>query len=80
MRAEEDRLAGAAVCVQPAIDVPARRAHLLPRIVLVGLEREGREVVEHAVGDSPFFARRARQRRQLDEEREDVWCPLRSAH
>ena len=49
-------------------------------VVLVGLEPERAQVVEHAVGDGPLLARRARQRRQLDEEREDVWCPLRPGH
>ena len=60
MRAEEDGLAGAVVLVQPAIDVPDRRADLGPGIVLVGLQSESREIVEHAVCDRPFLTRRAR--------------------
>ena len=75
MRAEEDRLARSAVRLEPAEDVPHRRADLRAGVVLVGFEPEGREILEHAVGDGPLLAWRARKRRQLDEQRENVWCP-----
>ncbi|TML35531.1 MAG: hypothetical protein E6G24_01175 [Actinobacteria bacterium] len=76
MGAEEDRRAVPAVRRrQTAEDVPDRRANPRASVVFVRLEPERAQVVEHAVGDGTLLAGRARQRRQFEEQRQDVRCP-----
>ena len=41
-------------------------------VVLVGVEPEVAQVAQHDVGDGALLARRARQRRELEEELERV--------
>ena len=76
MGAEEERRAGVAVrgSIRQRM-LPIVEPILPADVVLVGLEPERAQVVEHAVGDGPLLPRRARQRGQLEEEREDVGCP-----
>jgi hypothetical protein len=76
VRAEEDRQPRCAVTrLDPAVDVPDRRADPRPRVVLESLEPERLHVLEHPVGDSPLLPRRARKRRQLEEQRKHVRGP-----
>src|ERR687887_786257 len=76
VRTEEQGRAGHAVPRRDTSeDVPYRRTDPRARLVLVWLEPERLQVVEHAVCDRPFLPGRARQRRQLEEEREHVRCP-----
>ena len=72
MGAEEDRRPLAAAPGQAAEDVPHRRADRRAGLVLVPLEPDVAELREHAVGDGPLLARRARDRAELEEEAEDV--------
>jgi len=73
MRAEEDRNAAAAVRrLEPAEEVPRRRADLRAGVVLVDVEAELAQVERDAVGDLALLARRARQRGKVGEELDDV--------
>ena len=55
-----------------AVDVPDRGPDLAPGVVLVRRHPEGAQVGEDAVGHGALLAGRARQRGQLEEERQDV--------
>ena len=69
MGAEEERRTGLGVLrLDPAENVAHRRADPPADIVLVCLEPERAQVVEHAVGDGPLLPRGARERGQLEEE------------
>ena len=73
MGAEEERDAAAvrAVWLEPAEQIPRRRADDRPRLVLVDLKGEVAQVAPHGVGDRPFLAGRARKRGQLLEQVEN---------
>src|SRR5207253_10240054 len=70
---EEDRNAAApGRRLEPAEEVPRRRADLRPGVVLVDVEAELAQVERDAVGDLALLARRARQRGEVGEELDDV--------
>jgi hypothetical protein len=71
VRAEEDRRPGAVRAGQPAEHVARARPDAPAGVVLRGLEAERLEVGEHAVGDRPLRAGRARDRAELQEEVEE---------
>ena len=58
--------------LEPRVDVSHRRADRRTCAVLVRREAEIAQIAEHDIGDGALLARRARQRGQLEKEREDV--------
>ena len=71
MRAEEQRHAVRGR-LDPRVQVPRVRPDLGAGVVLVHLEREIAKVRGHAIGDLALLARRAPERGQLGEERDDL--------
>jgi hypothetical protein len=68
--AEEDRRAAAVRAFEPAEQIAHASADPLARIVLDSLEAEPPQGRQHGIGDRPLAARRARDRRELEEELE----------
>ena len=71
MGAQEDRLAGRGRLERDE-DVAHRRADLRPRVVLVHRQPAVAQVADHAIRDGALLAGRARDRRELQEQIEDV--------
>jgi hypothetical protein len=73
MRAEKQRLSGHDGRERDE-DVPHRRTDRFPGLVLLGLDSQVAQIAEHAVGDGPLLARRARNGGELEEEIEGLRC------
>ena len=67
MRAEEDRRALPGR-LEARVERAHRRADLRAGVVLVDVEADRAQLLDHTVGDDAFLARRARNGRQLEEE------------
>ena len=72
MRAEEDRRPAWDAARQAAEQVPDRRADRRPAVVLDDVEPERAQLLDDAVGDRALLARRARDRGELEEERQHL--------